>query len=155
MLILIICTVVALALDLITKYTLWGGGQTIIPSILSVSDRKVENHGMAFGIPAPVWFLIVVTFMILIVGVYLWVRFKTGRTSKVFNIGCGLVLGGALGNLFDRIFFGFVRDFIQFDFWTDFPVMNLADWFINIGMVLLIVYFIFIYKGKARAKTKG
>ena len=153
MLVFIIVAVILLAIDLTTKALLWGGGFTVIPRVLSVPSEKVRNYGAAFGLPVPTWLLIVVTFVILIGGVTVYWRFKQGRKSKLFNVGCAFVLGGALGNLADRIFLGFVRDFIQFDF-INFPVMNLADVFLNVGMVLLVIYLVFIYKWREKSGAK-
>ena len=55
-----------------------------------------------------------------------------------------MLVGGALGNLYDRIFLGYVRDFIKLDFMS-FPVFNFADVFLNIGFALFAVWLIFIY----------
>jgi len=154
LLIFFILAAVVLAIDLVTKYFLYGGaGFTIIPGLLSV--YPVRNFGAAFGLPLPLWFLIGVTFVILALGGAFYFKFKTGRKNKLFNIAFGFILGGALGNLADRIFLGYVRDFLQFDFLPGFPVMNFADWFLNVGMALLIIYIIFVYKGKGRGTVKG
>jgi signal peptidase II len=60
---------------------------------------------------------------------------STGR-SPIFLISCGLILGGALSNLYDRIFLGYVVDYIDIRIW---PVFNLSDSCISIGVALLIL----------------
>jgi signal peptidase II len=64
--------------------------------------------------------------------------------SKTYSIGFGLILAGAIGNFVDRIAFGYVRDFIMFDFWKTFPIFNFADCCIVIGCILVCVYFLFL-----------
>jgi signal peptidase II len=100
---------------------------------------------------------------ILAIGVTLWFYFKTKGKEGVLRIGLGLVLGGAVGNLIDRFRFGQVVDFLDFDFFNihlppkdilffrfpgfsldRWPVFNLADSFVLIGMVLVIVHLLFI-----------
>jgi signal peptidase II len=67
-------------------------------------------------------------------------------------IGLAFVLGGAVGNLIDRIFLGGVRDFIRFDFF-DFPVFNIADSFLTVGCVMLAVFILFLYRPKGENKN--
>ena len=108
----------------------------------------VENTGAAWGMLAgrPI-FLIIISLVIL--GVYLWfyaIRLKKhkGNTSIVLSISVGLIVGGCFGNLIDRVVFGYVRDFINLQF-MEFPVFNVADISLTIGIILMIAYFIFIY----------
>jgi len=81
---------------------------------------------------------------------------KHQRHMKRFlDTAFALFLAGALGNLVDRIFLGYVRDFIRLDF-LNFPIFNLADVFINVGVILLVTYFIieFIKDWKKESKSK-
>ena len=66
------------------------------------------------------------------------------KTSFLLSASLGLITGGCIGNLVDRIFIGKVRDFIHLQFMT-FPVFNIADICLTIGVILAIIYFIFIY----------
>ncbi len=60
--------------------------------------------------------------------------------TKLENISYGMIIGGILGNLFDRIFFGYVIDFLDFKlFGYDYPIFNLADSFIVIGIIIMII----------------
>jgi signal peptidase II len=148
MIIFLVGAAVLLAIDLITK-ALVTESSGFIPGLIGIDP--IRNYGAAFGIfqDGRVFFIIV-TFVILAAGIFFYVRFKKGKDSKLFNIGCAFILGGALGNLYDRLFLGFVRDFIRFEFlnFINFPICNFADVFLNVGIVLLAVYFIFMYKGK-------
>ena len=64
-----------------------------------------------------------------------------------------MLVAGTVGNLFDRIFFGYVRDFLMFDFWKSFPVFNFADVLLCIGVVLFAIYLI-VYFVKNKKKVK-
>ncbi len=69
--------------------------------------------------------------------------------SKLENIAYGIIIGGIVGNLFDRIFYGYVIDFIDFKlFGYNYPIFNLADSFIVIGVILLIISEIKSHKKK-------
>lgn len=94
----------------------------------------VRNYGAAFGVlPSQTWLLIALSLGVII---FVWVnRSKLRHHSLVFQIGLALALGGALGNLVDRVRLGYVIDFLDFHFW---PVFNLADTAIVIGVGLIV-----------------
>ena len=73
------------------------------------------------------------------VAVLLWVYATTGARSFVLRFALGLQLGGALGNLLDRLQLGYVTDFIDVGPW---PIFNVADSAISVGMVLMVWYFV-------------
>ncbi|MFA6350004.1 MAG: signal peptidase II [Candidatus Omnitrophota bacterium] len=94
----------------------------------------VHNRGAAFGMlnnQVPVFIIATILAITLIA-----LNLKNSKSNKLslFNISLYLILGGALGNLIDRIFLGYVIDFLDFRIW---PVFNIADSAITIGAVLL------------------
>jgi len=97
------------------------------------------NAGGAFGILGNQGFLIVVTTMIGIAAILLYSRYPLFN-RMLAQIALGLLLGGAVGNLIDRIFRGEVTDFIDVGAW---PVFNLADTAITVGVILFLYYLIF------------
>lgn len=98
-----------------------------------------KNKGAAFSIfSGNVLFLITVTFIAFIL-ILKYIKENYHKT-KLENIAYGLLLGGVIGNLFDRIFYGYVIDFISFIIFNyNFPVFNIADISIVISVFLLIV----------------
>lgn len=98
---------------------------------------RVENTGAAFGVwRGSAFFLTIITLAsVLAIFIYLLRIQVMARTPKTNFHGWALVAGGALGNLYDRLRFGHVIDFLDFRFW---PVFNVADACICLG-----VFFIF------------
>lgn len=124
---------VLICLDQLSKYLVLHIEETI-----SITDffrfKTVANTGIAFSLPVPQWIIVPLT---IIISVYLAKLLQNPTTSKYETIGFCLILSGALGNLIDRVFKGHVIDFLSF--WS-FPIFNLADCFISIGIAILIVF---------------
>ena len=99
----------------------------------------VKNTGVAFSmIEGNVSLIVVITSVILFM---LFKYIKDNSVSKIEVIGYSMVIGGAIGNLIDRVVLGYVIDFLEFNFWGyGFPVFNLADTFIVIGVMILILF---------------
>ena len=122
----------------------------VIQGLLSFT--YVENRGAAFGMMKGwKYALIGITFVTIAYLLYLYVKKVRKSTCKLLKVSFILTIAGALGNLIDRIFRGYVIDFIQLDF-IDFPVFNVADICICIGVGLLFIYLIFIYKEPDKKK---
>lgn len=101
-----------------------------------VSLRQVRNTGSAFGLfshnPVPVLMVSLLSFVLLLVFLYRWKILR----YRVPLLGLGLIVGGAMGNIVDRVLRGSVVDFIDLGPW---PVFNLADAAIVLGVILLVV----------------
>ena len=97
--------------------------QPILPNVFHLT--LVHNTGVAFGLLQGYGLLITLGTCAVIVGLW-WSRF--------FTLSTGLILGGAIGNLIDRLRIGAVIDFLDFRIW---PVFNLADSCITIGALLM------------------
>lgn len=107
---------------------------------------NVHNTGAAWGMLAGArWFFIIVTLLSCGGMLYLLVRFRK-QLGIVARICLTLLLAGAIGNLIDRIFLGYVRDMLYFSL-IDFPVFNIADSAVCIGAGLLFFDTFFIKKG--------
>jgi len=134
-------------LDRITKalirssVSLWDAWN-VIPGLFNIVHT--ENPGIAFGMLANLsnpWrdvFLIGFSFVVL--AVISAILLKTSGQSMLLRMGLGLVMGGAFGNLFDRIVRGTVTDFVEVH-WGEhyFPAFNFADSAITVGACLLLL----------------
>ncbi len=158
----LIAFVVALTLDLITKY--------LVNENLTYTDRReviegffylthVRNTGAAFGLFSDGPKHIRLTFFISIsfVAIAIIVSFfrKLAPGDRLSALALGLVLGGALGNLRDRIWYGEVIDFLQFRLWGGYtwPDFNLADSFIVVGVGILVLELL-ASEGESRAQPE-
>ena len=114
------------------------------------------NKGVSFSLlhsnhPAMPWVL--VTIALLICGVILhWMSMEKNQAT----INCfGLILGGALGNVIDRVCRGYVVDMLHFQFWPSYPTFNVADICIVCGAILGAVYYVLIYEKHDGRKQNG
>jgi signal peptidase II len=116
---------------------------TIIPHFFHLSH--VYNNGAAFSLfsdtPSPEkvrWMLI--GFSLIAIAIVLVVFMKAGRRVNLTSIALALVLGGAIGNLYDRLAYRYVIDFLAFNFGSyHYPDFNVADSCIVIGACLLLI----------------
>lgn len=131
---------IVVALDQLTKHLVFtnflpGESRLVIPGLLRWTYEQ-NQHG-AFGLfgSSPVLLI----GMALVVLLIFWFSFREqARQSIVVRIAFGMILGGAIGNIIDRLHFRFVVDFI--DFYRIWPnIFNIADACITVGVVLLIL----------------
>jgi signal peptidase II len=104
----------------------------VIPGFLSIT--YIRNAGGAFGILGGSQVLLLIGSAVA-VGVVLWMLIA-GQRSRLATLACGLILGGAAGNLLDRLTTGEVTDYVHFSFWY---VFNAADAAITIGVATLLL----------------
>lgn len=126
-------------LDQLTKYIVskYMELHQSIPFVKNVLHLTyIQNTGAGFGILKG-WNMLLIFISLTIIGVILFYFDRIVKEKPVY-IPVALVLGGAVGNLIDRIFLGHVIDFIDFRIW---PAFNVADSCITIGALWLIVYF--------------
>lgn len=113
-----------------------GLSHPVLPNVFHLT--LLENTGIAFGLfqgAEKVLFVII----LLSIGLLTAIGFRTDRKHFKVQWGIGLILGGALGNLADRIRVGAVIDFLDFRVW---PVFNLADTAITLGVGLFLLEFL-------------
>lgn len=142
----LIATFAIIILDQLTKFWV-KAAFALHESISVVGDlfrlTYIENPGMAFGIKiaGPWFFTIFSAIASIVIFIYLY-RMRHERLLPRFSLA--LILGGAIGNLIDRFFYGRVVDFIDLGLGdTRWPVFNVADSAVTIGMVLLIALILF------------
>ncbi|MCX5714007.1 MAG: signal peptidase II [Candidatus Omnitrophica bacterium] len=131
----LIIIIAVLALDQLTKFA--ASNALIINNPVCVIKgifylTLVHNRGAAFGILQNQTLLFIITSLIAIFLIYL--NLKKAKAAPWQSISLAFILAGAIGNLFDRIIYGHVIDFLDFRVW---PVFNVADSSITIGAILL------------------
>ena len=109
----------------------------IVKDFFSIS--LAHNTGAAFSILTGKRILLILIAVIILIVIFNYLR-KNKIESKVEKIAFSLIIGGSVGNLLDRIVRGYVIDFLDFKiFGYNFPIFNLADTFIVIGVLLLLI----------------
>ncbi|OGX23184.1 MAG: signal peptidase II [Omnitrophica WOR_2 bacterium RIFCSPHIGHO2_02_FULL_45_21] len=133
-----------LAKQYISKNLSLGRSIPVIKNVFHLT--LVHNTGVAFGLfkNRQVLFIIITSIVILYIALALFLNRKQNSLSS--RIAFGLILGGACGNLFDRLKLGFIIDFFDFRIW---PVFNIADSAITLGVALLAIEALFAKKRKA------
>ncbi len=136
-----IIVVSILSLDRLTKFLVT---QNLflnkpVPVIKGIFNLTlVHNKGAAFGILKDQTLLLIFTSIFAIILIYFVLRDKSHHKGIIISLS--LILAGAFGNLIDRLFYGYVIDFLDFLIW---PVFNVADSSITIGAILLGWFILF------------
>ena len=133
-------TIPAIALDRITKHAAQRalaphGVKTAVQGILSWA--YTQNRGAAFSLLNGSGMLLVLLTLALI-GLLLVYLLRHPQNSSMERTGLWLIIGGGLGNLWDRLLYGYVIDFIRLDF-VNFAVFNIADIFVCGGAALVVL----------------
>ncbi len=138
----IIVVIISLLLDigskfLVSRIFILNESKTIIDNFLNIT--YVRNTGAAWSILDNNTWIVTVISLLIIIGIIYYV-YRNRVSKKILKIGYGLILGGAIGNFIDRIVYGYVIDFIDIDiFGWNYPIFNLADMFIVVGVILVMI----------------
>ena len=135
-----VLAVLVFALDQLTKGIVRASlapGQSVPPDGW-FRFTHVTNTGAAFGLFPDQSFVLLITTLVGVAAIVMYYLYPPVDTPFL-TISLGLQLGGAMGNLLDRILLGHVTDFLDFDYW---PAFNLADTFIVVGVALLFLSFV-------------
>lgn len=136
----IICVLVA---DLVTKHFLFSVEYfNLIPGFISVASNG-GNTGAAWGIFSGKTVMLIIVSVLMIIALFFF-NYFIKKKNTFYCLGFGFIIGGALGNLVDRIAFQYVRDFIYLDFWPSFPTFNIADSFLCVGAVMMAIFILFM-----------
>lgn len=140
-LILIAIIALCIVIDLVTKVVfadvLSSGDIIVIPNLFTLT--YVENTGAAYGmLGGKTWLLIVISIVFLVA--FVLYDIFNHSTNGWYLAGVGMIVGGAIGNFVDRIFLGYVRDFLSIRFFNF--VFNMADMFITFGIICFAIYIV-------------
>ena len=147
----LLLVIILAALDQFTKYLVIQNIQ-LNQEIPIIGDALVlghiQNHGAAWGsLSGMRILLLVITIIVSIVLCVLYKRIIDKDKFRIVRICFVFILGGAIGNMIDRIRFGYVTDFIYFKL-INFPLFNFADICVTCSIFLLVILFIFKYKAE-------
>lgn len=114
------------------------GTVSVIPGLFNLTYS--ENRGVAFGLfqDGTIFFAVTTGIVIIVAAIFL---VKNYKKSKLFSIALSLIIGGGLGNLFERVYYGYVTDYLSLSFFP--PICNFADYCITAGTVCLVIYLLF------------
>lgn len=138
----IIFTIIFRAFDIfskliISKYISINENVPIIKNFLNITN--VRNTGVAWSLFDNQTLLVLIISTIVIIGIIIYIK-KNKPNTNIEKISYSMILGGALGNLIERLVYSYVTDFIDIHiFGYNYPIFNLADTFIVIGAILLII----------------
>lgn len=114
-----------------------------------------QNRGAAFGIlQNQRLFFVIITCVIFAAVVYVFLKIPNNKKYLPMNAACILVAAGALGNFIDRIYLGYVIDFLYFKL-INFPIFNVADCYITVACFGFAVLVLFYYRDEDFAFLKG
>lgn len=107
-----------------------------------LSFTYVENTGAAFGIfQGQKWLLVII--VVSVICIALWALYTNKINRTIERICVTLIIAGGLGNLCDRIRYGFVVDFIDINELFSYPMFNVADCFVVVGAILMVIAVVF------------
>lgn len=159
------------ALDLISKTIINAAvdvGETVVVIPYVLNFHSLHNSNAAFGASwLKSWFgplgsrIFFCVFSVAASVIFGMILVRQKGKSKVFRIALAMLIAGAMGNCIDRWALGYVRDFVEWVYFgltifgrDSFYVFNIADAELIIGVVLVIVFFLFIHKDKEKAEEK-
>lgn len=144
-----------IALDMLTKTFVYqaavdAGKINIIKGVISF--YPTENTGASFGMFGESTLMLTIVSFVSSTVIFFVLIFSEKERNPVLRAALIMIFAGAVGNLIDRMWLGYVRDFIYFEL-IDFAIFNVADSSLCIGTGLLVIFVIFFYKDKdAEAK---
>lgn len=138
----IILTILVILVDFFSKY--------MVSKLMTVNETinlidnffritYVKNTGAAFSIFSNNTILVIII-SVVVIGFLLFYIYKNKGNNKLENVSYAFILGGAISNLIDRLVYGYVIDFLDFEILSyNAPIFNLADTFIVIGVILFLI----------------
>lgn len=135
---------VVVMIDQVIKFiivdSLFNSSISIIDGVLSFT--YVENNGGAYGIGNDSTFMFIIVSLVIITLIIKFILSKNNSIPIHILFSLGLIVAGGIGNLIDRIFRGFVIDYIDFNSIIKYPVFNLADICVVLGCMGIGIYII-------------
>ena len=139
--------ILLLILDRVTKQwaasNLMSGDVTVWDGVLRF--HYLENRGAAWGLFENLfWLFYIITALAVVVMAYFYARIPFGKKYLFLRFLLVLLCAGAVGNFIDRAWYRYVIDFIYLEF-INFPVFNVADIYVTLSIILLVICLLFVY----------
>lgn len=137
----LIISFITLFIDLLTKFIIFSFDKfedsvVVIKNFFKITP--IKNYGAAFSTFENMNILLITISVIILI--YLLLSINKVKNTRLNALAYGLLIGGLLGNLIDRLFFGYVRDFLSFKLWKfNFTIFNIADIGIVVGIFLILI----------------
>ncbi len=148
---------IALAIIIFDQLTKWivvkemelGESIPVVENFLYITSHR--NRGAAWGIlEGQMWFFYAIT-VVVVIGLIVYIR-KINKADKWLGVALGLMLGGAIGNFIDRVFRQEVVDFVNtYIFTYDFPIFNVADSALVVGVGIMFI--LTLFEGKQKKES--
>ena len=129
----------AVVLDVVSKQLIiatmeLGQTITVIPNVFDLC--YIQNHGAAFSILQGKTVFLITATVLMMAGLCVYAMKMKDKISKAERIALAMIVGGGIGNLIDRVFLGYVTDFLDIHI---IPIFNVADCFVTVGCFLLVI----------------
>lgn len=139
--------VLVIVIDQLSKAWIWrelgpieGSSRPLLGSWLSLT--LVKNNGVAFGLFQNIPYFFTITSVLISIGAILFYRYQLPNNRPWVQLSLGLIVGGAIGNIIDRLRIGFVIDFVHVSWFPG--IFNAADSAITVGVIMLAGYLVLI-----------
>lgn len=147
-----------LAIDQITKYLAYRTLRVHGPKVLILNVFELhylENRGAAFGMMRNMqWLFVVFALVITAITIWFYVRLPREQRFLPLRLVCIALASGAAGNMIDRVFHGYVIDFLYISL-IDFPIFNVADIYVCVSTAVFLLLILFIYKEEDFHRIQG
>lgn len=130
---------ILITIDQIFKYYILINKENLPNNIINgvLNFTYCENRGIAFGIGQGGAKIFALMTLLMIIVALIYIAFKFNKLKGLTVFGIALVISGGIGNLIDRLFRGYVIDYIDFSEIVDFPIFNFADICIVVGVIII------------------
>lgn len=130
---------ILITIDQIFKYYILINKENLPNNIINgvLNFTYCENRGIAFGIGQGGAKIFALMTLLMIIVALIYIAFKFNKLKDLTVFGIALVISGGIGNLIDRLFRGYVIDYIDFTEIVDFPIFNFADICIVVGVIII------------------
>ena len=134
-----VINIILITIDQIFKYYILINKENLPNNIINgvLNFTYCENRGIAFGIGQGGAKIFALKTLLMIIVALIYIAFKFNKLKGLTVFGIALVISGGIGNLIDRLFRGYVIDYIDFSEIVDFPIFNFADICIVVGVIII------------------